>query len=462
MHDLKWYEYKSLTHCSLFLKNSLLALTSVIQALSLPGNQKPRHINYRDSKLTRILQPHLSGNAEMAILCCASRSKTSVEETRSTLKFASRAKLIQMKPKINEVIDDSAIIRNLQAQLIEVRKQLELAESKLEEGQSHKAAATKLSVTYSDIIAHKNNQDAVYSDIIADKQPTKLVRDDENDALDFTNSSEASTANLSSEYDKSFEQKEHMSPSREKIVEETPHELESVDSPVSSDFDSFRDHEEPSPDISLKVCSQLSHADTIREVDGEDDKDTSVFRSLDAGFSAPNGRLDKNLSSDSTALSTDSPAQNGKPLLQIIENLNDKGNDVIPDQIAIIDASTSTGNNMCLMDQLREYEARIHFLEEQLELSDNIIEANSRDLQRARDCIRDLVQKNGEMNGSMTAKRKQDAKKYYEVGEVMIEQHLLLRSAIYCSLFFFLTGSHEYFLASAFFIWLTLETNLSA
>jgi len=113
------------------INKSLLALTTVIQALSQPIKKKTQHINYRDSKLTRILQPHLSGNAEMAILCCASRSKNFIEETRSTLKFASRAKLVQIKPKINEVMDDGAIIRKLQNQLHNVRKELELAEKKI-------------------------------------------------------------------------------------------------------------------------------------------------------------------------------------------------------------------------------------------------------------------------------------------------------------------------------------------
>ena len=181
----------------------------------------------------------------------------------------------------------------------------------------------------------------------------------------------------------------------------------------------------------------MSHAcDTIKEVE---------VVTEEPGSYAPNGRLEKTVSS-----------------FQAIENLNDEGNKTVPNQVAIIDTRTSSGNNMCLMDQLREYEARIHFLEEKLERSDSIIEANARDLQRARNCIRDLVKINGEINGAMITKRREYAKKYIEEGEVMIEQHALLKTAMHCSLFFFLTGSHEYFLASAFFVWLTLETNLSA
>ena len=48
------------------INQSLLSLSRVIHALSTPGS----HVNFRDSKLTRILQPSLSGNAKMAIICC--------------------------------------------------------------------------------------------------------------------------------------------------------------------------------------------------------------------------------------------------------------------------------------------------------------------------------------------------------------------------------------------------------
>eukprot|EP00536_Pseudo-nitzschia_multiseries_P012865 jgi/Psemu1/209776/e_gw1.512.1.1 len=99
------------------INKSLLALTTVIQSLSQPLKKRPQHINYRDSKLTRILQPHLSGNAELAILCCASPSVAFLEETRSTLKFAARAKLVQVTPQVNEVMDESAIIKKLQLEL---------------------------------------------------------------------------------------------------------------------------------------------------------------------------------------------------------------------------------------------------------------------------------------------------------------------------------------------------------
>ena len=86
------------------------------------GSPNSTHVNFRDSKLTRILQPSLSGNARMAVICCATPSELYLEETRSTLQFASRAKLVKTNAKINEVLDDRSIIRKLQRELAEARR----------------------------------------------------------------------------------------------------------------------------------------------------------------------------------------------------------------------------------------------------------------------------------------------------------------------------------------------------
>ena len=64
--------------------------------------KNPGHISYRDSKLTRILKSSLSGNARMAVICCITPSGKYIEETRSTLQFASRAKLVKTNALRNE------------------------------------------------------------------------------------------------------------------------------------------------------------------------------------------------------------------------------------------------------------------------------------------------------------------------------------------------------------------------
>lgn len=102
------------------INQSLLTLSRVIQTLSQGGNA---HVNYRDSKLTRILQPSLSGNAGMAIICCATAAEGFLEETRSTLQFASRAKNIKTNAIVNEVLDDKAQLKRMSQELHELRRQ---------------------------------------------------------------------------------------------------------------------------------------------------------------------------------------------------------------------------------------------------------------------------------------------------------------------------------------------------
>lgn len=102
------------------INRSLLTLSRVIQTLSQGGNA---HVAYRDSKLTRILQPSLSGNAGMAIICCATPAEGFLEETRSTFQFAARAKEIKTRATVNEVLDDKAQLRRMSQELAQLKRQ---------------------------------------------------------------------------------------------------------------------------------------------------------------------------------------------------------------------------------------------------------------------------------------------------------------------------------------------------
>uniref|UniRef100_A0A183H8I6 Kinesin motor domain-containing protein n=1 Tax=Onchocerca flexuosa TaxID=387005 RepID=A0A183H8I6_9BILA len=78
------------------INTSLLALQKVINQLSEKGHG---HVNFRDSKLTRLLKNSLGGNARTLIICTA--SPTEVTQTLQTLRFAARAKKIKNKPRKN-------------------------------------------------------------------------------------------------------------------------------------------------------------------------------------------------------------------------------------------------------------------------------------------------------------------------------------------------------------------------
>ncbi|XP_028765660.1 kinesin-like protein KIN-7E [Neltuma alba] len=93
---------------------------------NLIGCSKERqgHVNYRDSKLTRILQPCLGGNARTAIICTLSSARSHVEQTRNTLLFACCAKEVTTKAQVNVVMSDKALVKHLQKEVARLESEL--------------------------------------------------------------------------------------------------------------------------------------------------------------------------------------------------------------------------------------------------------------------------------------------------------------------------------------------------
>ena len=91
-----------------------------------PPSQPPGgHIPYRDSKLTRILQPSLGGNAKTAIICAVTPAAQHAEETHSTLRFACRAKRVVNSATVNEVLSDAAVLKRQAREIEELRYMLQ-------------------------------------------------------------------------------------------------------------------------------------------------------------------------------------------------------------------------------------------------------------------------------------------------------------------------------------------------
>ena len=104
------------------INRSLLTLGTVIRKLSAGG--APEHVPYRDSLLTRILQPALGGNSKTAVVCAVSPAVINADESLSTLKFASQAKLVKNSASVNEVADHEALLARYKSQLGELSAEL--------------------------------------------------------------------------------------------------------------------------------------------------------------------------------------------------------------------------------------------------------------------------------------------------------------------------------------------------
>lgn len=101
---------------------SLMTLTTVIRKLSV--GKRSGHIPYRDSKLTRILQHSLGGNARTAIICTLSPATSHVEQSRNTLHFATRAKEVTNNAQVNMVVSDKQLVKHLQKEVARLEAEL--------------------------------------------------------------------------------------------------------------------------------------------------------------------------------------------------------------------------------------------------------------------------------------------------------------------------------------------------
>ncbi|KAI9650774.1 hypothetical protein NHQ30_000804 [Ciborinia camelliae] len=108
----------------------LASLGKVISQLS--SRQAGSHVSYRDSKLTRLLQDSLGGNAITYMIACVTPAEFHLSETLNTVQYAQRARAIQSKPRIQQVSDESdkqAVIDRLKAEVAFLRDQIRNSES---------------------------------------------------------------------------------------------------------------------------------------------------------------------------------------------------------------------------------------------------------------------------------------------------------------------------------------------
>jgi len=98
------------------INKSLMTLGMVINSLT----EGAKHIPYRDSKLTRVLQESLGGNSMTNLVITCSPNFMNQSETLSTLRFGQRAKLIKNK-----------VVANTQQSVKELMIKLKKAEEKI-------------------------------------------------------------------------------------------------------------------------------------------------------------------------------------------------------------------------------------------------------------------------------------------------------------------------------------------
>ncbi|KZV57496.1 kinesin-related protein 11 [Dorcoceras hygrometricum] len=105
-----------------YINKSLLTLGTVIGKLS---EGRASHVPYRDSKLTRLLQSSLSGHGHVSLICTITPASSNLEETHNTLKFASRAKRVEIYASRNRIIDEKSLIKKYQREISCLKEELD-------------------------------------------------------------------------------------------------------------------------------------------------------------------------------------------------------------------------------------------------------------------------------------------------------------------------------------------------
>ncbi|WIA12855.1 hypothetical protein OEZ85_006481 [Tetradesmus obliquus] len=136
------------------------------------GNGKTRHVPYRDSRLTFLLQDSLGGNAKTLMIANISPSSVSAQETLSTLQFMSRAKCIRNRATIN--MDARGDVVLLQREIVRLNSELD----NLRKGYTEPAIqeAKELRIKLDEMCCDKNKMDAVMLNLEKENQNLKSER----------------------------------------------------------------------------------------------------------------------------------------------------------------------------------------------------------------------------------------------------------------------------------------------
>ncbi|XP_056286717.1 kinesin-like protein KIF19 isoform X3 [Pseudoliparis swirei] len=139
------------------INRSLLALGNCINALSDKNGNK--YVNYRDSKLTRLLKDSLGGNSRTVMIAHISPASVGFEESRNTLAYADRAKSIRTRVKQN-LINVSYHVAQYTNIISDLRCEIQRLKKKIADQASRQLSSDRADIRHvqAEVQAHSSHQ----------------------------------------------------------------------------------------------------------------------------------------------------------------------------------------------------------------------------------------------------------------------------------------------------------------
>ncbi|XP_039991331.1 kinesin-like protein KIF19 [Xiphias gladius] len=150
------------------INRSLLALGNCINALSDKNGHK--YVNYRDSKLTRLLKDSLGGNSRTVMIAHISPASVAFEESRNTLTYADRAKSIRTRVKKN-LINVSYHIAQYTNIISDLRCEIQRLKKKIADQASRQVNSDRADIRHvqAEVQAHSSHQSRAEMDLLREQ-----------------------------------------------------------------------------------------------------------------------------------------------------------------------------------------------------------------------------------------------------------------------------------------------------
>ena len=120
-----------------FINKSLTFLEQVVLALC---DRKRDHVPYRSSKLTNMLRDSLGGNCKTVMIANIWPEARHIEETTSSLKFATRMMKIQNEASVNIIADPNLLIKRYEHEIKSLKQELAMHDTLANRGRINYAA----------------------------------------------------------------------------------------------------------------------------------------------------------------------------------------------------------------------------------------------------------------------------------------------------------------------------------